>query len=122
MKHFIFEYIYRDAGNFKACNELLLEGDLSEDEIGRIRRRFESEELFIAEQIGVPPLYEVLWRECECEPSSEMDHVWHELCAIRAADDTDLSRLKVWGKAKSLLASIESVETWNLQLSRNWDL
>lgn len=122
MKHSVFEYLYRDAGNFKAGGELLLEGALNDDEIARIRMHLESGEFFIAEQIDIPTLYERLWQECECEPSSEMDHVWHEFHTIRAADDDDLSRLKVWGKATSLLAAIESVNYWNPQLSRNWDL
>lgn len=122
MKHSVFEYLYRDAGNFKASGELLLEGALNDDEIARIRMHLEGGEFFVAEQISVPTLYERLWQECECEPSPEMDHVWHEFDTIRAADNDDLSRLKVWGKATSLLAAFENVNYWNPQLSRNWDL
>ena len=122
MKHCVFEYLYRDAGNFKAWGELLLEGELNEEEIARICARFDSGDLFIAEQIGVPALYEELWRQCQCEPSDELDHVWHEFSEIRAATGEDLARLKPWGAAAALLASVEKVEAWDLTRSPNWEL
>jgi hypothetical protein len=122
MTHSIFEYLYRDAGNFKAWGELLLGGALTNEEIARLTARFDDGELFIAEQIGVPTLYEKLWQECQCDPSEELDHVWHEFSAIRAATDEDLSRLKPWGTAQSLLATIEKIDSWNLMLSPNCEL
>lgn len=36
-KHCVFEYLYRDAGNFKAYGTLLLEGELGSDDIARYR-------------------------------------------------------------------------------------
>lgn len=120
--HCIFEYLYRDAGNFKAWGALLLEGQLSEDDIARITERFDEGNLFIAEQIGVPALCEKLWRECQCDPSEEMDHVWHEFSAIHAATSEDIARLESWGSAADLLARIENVDSWDLTLSPNWEL
>ena len=122
MKHCVFEYIYSDAGNFKAWGELLLEGSLSEAEIAGMRERFESGDYFIAEQIGIPTLYETLWKECRCAPSEELDHVWHEFRAVRVASDEDRARLTRWGNAQTLLAKVMAVKTWKLELSRNWDL
>lgn len=122
MKHCVFEYLYRDAGNFKAWGELLLEGELTAEEVAQLTARFDQGELFIAEQIGVPTLYEELWRQCQCEPSDELDHVWHEFSEIRPATGEDLSRLKLWGSAVALLASVEKVEAWDLKRSPNWAL
>ena len=120
--HSVFEYLYRDAGNFKAWGELLLEGVLTDAEISRLTARFDEGELFVAEQIGVPALYEELWRQCQCDPSDELDHVWHEFSEIRVATSEDLARLKPWGAATALLASVEKVDAWDLTRSPNWEL
>lgn len=122
MTHCVFEYLYRDAGNFKAWGALLLEGELSEDDIARMTARFDEGMLFVAEQICVPALCETLWRECQCDPSAEMDHVWHEFNAIRAATTEDLAHLATWGAAVELLARVEKVDAWDLTLSPNWEL
>lgn len=106
-KHCVFEYLYRDAGNFKAGGELLLEGELGEADIALLSSKFDSREFFIAEQIGVPTLYETLWQECECDPSEELDHVWHEFCAVRQVTEEDFQRLKPWGSAETLLTNIK---------------
>lgn len=118
----VFEYLYRDAGNFKAWGELLLEGALTDAEVARLTARFGEGELFVAEQIGVPALYEKLWRQCQCDPSDELDHVWHEFSEIRVATAEDLVRLKPWGTAAALLASVEKVDAWDLTRSPNWEL
>lgn len=120
LKHMVFEYLYRDASNFKAWGELLLEGELSEAEIDRLCARFDGGEFFIAEQIGVPTLYEMLWRQCQSEPSEELDHMWHQFSDIRAANNEDISRLTRWKTATWLLETIEKVDSWDLELSRNW--
>lgn len=118
----IFEYLYRDAGNYKVWGELLLEGELTNEEVSRLTARFDEGELFIAEQIGVPTLYEELWRQCQCEPSEELDHVWHEFSEVRAATSEDLVRLTPWGVAAALRAGVEKVEAWDLTRSPNWEL
>jgi hypothetical protein len=115
----VFEYLYRDAGNFKAWGELLLEGVLSDEERARLTKHLESGGLFIAEQIGVPTLYETLWQECHSAPSAELDHAWHEFSAIRPATSDDISLLQPWGSAAALLASVERVGIWNVMCSRN---
>lgn len=114
--------MYRDAGNFKAFGELLLEGLLSEAEVVKLRSRFESGEFFIAEQLGIPTLYEQLWKECDCGPSADMDHVYHEFIQVRSATEEDLATPKPWGPAAALIAAIENISVWNLSLSRNWNL
>lgn len=118
----VFEYLYRDSGNFKAYGELLMEGLLSDAAVVKLRSRFESGEYFIAEQLGMPTLYEQLWTECESGPSADMDHVYHEFVRVRSATEEDLATLKPWGPAATLIATVEKVEVWNHQLSRNWSL
>ena len=43
-KHCVFEYIYRDAGNYKAWGELLLEGELDDEKTARLISQFEEGE------------------------------------------------------------------------------
>lgn len=117
----VFEYLYRDASNFKAWGELLLIGKVSEADVTALKNRFDGSEYFIAEQLGIPTLYEALWKECDSSAFDD-DHVWHEFHAVRPAADHDLNALPVWGSAKSLLERVLSVECWNESLSRNWDL
>ncbi|MEN3110627.1 hypothetical protein ACFONG_02100 [Uliginosibacterium paludis] len=114
----VFEYIYRDAGNFKAWGELLLEGRLTTEEVARLTARLEQGELFIAEQIGVPTLYQELWRQCQCEPSDELDQVWHEFSELRVATQEDRARLKLWGSAVRLLAQLEQLGAWDVTRSQ----
>lgn len=122
MAYSIFEYLYRDASNYKAWGELLLEGALSDPEIAHLRRHFEDGEFFIAEQIGIPPLYESLWQQCDSSPSEELDHVWHEFSGVRPATEEDLARLSLWGTTTTLIHALEKVRKWNLALSQNYEL
>ena len=57
----VFEYLYRDASNYKAWGELLLSGMTSQNEIVALRTRLESDTYFVAEQVGLPALYQELW-------------------------------------------------------------
>lgn len=57
----LFKYLYRDASNFKSRGSVVLSGLLSVAERGFIASKMEGGEFFIAEQIGVKPLYEALY-------------------------------------------------------------
>lgn len=118
----IFEYMYRDAGNFKAYGVVLLKGVLTDADVDSLCRRFDGGEFFIAEQIGVPTLCQQLWDECGCEPSDDLDHVWHEFHEIRAATLDDLVLLPRWGDSAAFIARIADVERWDESLSQNWTL
>jgi hypothetical protein len=67
-------------------------------------------------------LYEELWRECQCEPSDELDHAWHEFSEIREATHEDFERLKPWGCLSALLERVEKVDSWDLTLTSNGEL
>lgn len=57
----VFEYLYRDASNYKAWGEILLAGVPSQNDIAVLRACLESGEYFVAEQVGIPAVYKELW-------------------------------------------------------------
>ena len=72
-------YMYRDASNYKAHREIVVEGELSLSEIEGV---LEDGENFIPYQVGVEELQEEL-----TSFPSEDDHVWHELVAVEATSN-----------------------------------
>lgn len=116
----VFEYLYRDADNFKAWGALLLEGALIDAQVVEMRSKLEGEEFFIAEQIGAPPLYQELWKYSD--GPTENDHVWHEFFALRPAEENDLVEDEPWGTANALFTSISGIARWNERLSLHWEV
>jgi hypothetical protein len=114
-KMIILEYLYRDAGNFKAFGSVALSGILTTAEMEEIRARLLPDGLFIAEQLGIPPLYGELYR-WSGGPTSE-DHCWHELVDIRNRGESDLQAPSMWGRARDFLARIRLVKDWREDLS-----
>jgi hypothetical protein len=114
----VFDYLYRDASNYKAWGSLLLEGGATKEDIGVLRTRLDSGEFFIAEQVGVPALYAELWKLSD-GPSDD-DHVWHTFHELRPASPEDISDAP-WGRVVDLVARFTSVSKWNEQLSPHWD-
>lgn len=114
--HLVFEYAYRDANNFKVFGELLLVGRWNDPDTVEFLRYLDGGEFFVAEQVGVPPLYEALYRLSEGITAA--DHVFHEFRGVRYATDDDIERLPAWGKAYKLLNAFRSTRgRWNLRLS-----
>lgn len=72
----VFEYLYRDASNYKAWGSLLLEGIASSSQIEELRALMDERRYFIPQQVGAPPLQEQLY-EYSRGPTED-DHVWHE--------------------------------------------
>lgn len=116
----VFEYLYRDAGNFKAWGALLLKGELTKSQVAEMRSGFEGSEFFIAEQIGVPPLYQELW--AYSDGPTENDHVWHEFFALRPAEESDLTEGAPWGTVNALFTAVSGVARWNERLSPHWEV
>ena len=98
---------------------LLLEGVANETDLQVLASKFESGELFIAEQLGIPALYSDLW-EFSKGPTED-DHVLHTFHALRAVTPDDTSA-EIFGSVADLLAKIKSVTEWNLELSPHWDI
>jgi hypothetical protein len=108
-----FDYMYRDAGNFKAFGMIVLEGRVGAADQELIRSRLSSREFFIAEQVGVPPLYQNLYGWSG--GATDSDHCWHEFVGFRdiAAFEGDSNT----HEAKELVSRFDSVEDWDEALS-----
>ena len=115
----IFDYLYRDASNYKSWGSLLLEGRATETELEQLRAQLNCDEFFIAEQVGIPPLYAELWKFSD-GPTKD-DHVWHTFHELRQADQEEITG-EPWGSVSELIARFKSVNKWDEQLSPNWDI
>lgn len=117
---FVFEYLYRDAGNYKASGALLLTGRSIDGVAERLQAKFQDESNFIAEQLGIPALYAELWQYSN--GPTEDDHVWHEFHCLRRLDRDEVVNGTEWGSVKALLTKVEAVGYWKMQLSPHWDI
>ena len=116
----MFEYMYRDGGNFKTFGRLKLR-DWNEEADAKIRLCLESGDLFVAEQIGVPALCEEHWEAVEDGPS-DLDHAFHEFVCVRQPKDAD-SDLPAWGSLDAMLDRMQgAARRWDVRLSPNCDL
>lgn len=113
-----FDYMYRDAGNFKAFGTIILEGRLRAADREIIRSRLSNREFFVAEQVGVPPLYQELYRWSE--GATKSDHCWHEFVGFRciAAPENDPSRIKT----SEFVRRFTSLKNWDETLSPHFAL
>lgn len=116
----VFEYMYRDAGNFKTHGRLLLSGSFHEAEPA-IRRCLDWGDQFVAEQVGVPALCRVHW-EAVGDGPSELDHAYHEFVRLAPMEAGEASS-PVWGQLAELVARFQDAAgEWNVTLSPNCDL
>lgn len=105
----LFEYLYRDAGNFKAYGAVVLTGRIGETDREVILERLDSGEFFIAEQVGVPPLYKDLYRWSHGPTQS--DHCWHEFVGFRETNARP-ERCACGSTAAHLVRQFASVSDW----------
>ena len=79
----LFEYLYRDAGNFKNWGEVIFSNKsnipLAEIET-EIRTNLIDGQFFVAEEVGVPTLY--------FDERTEDDHGWHEFDGVEETNRT----------------------------------
>lgn len=115
----VFNYCYRDASNYKARGSLLLQGLASSSDIKNLRGQLDSGEFFIAEQLGIPPLYAELWA-LSGGPSGD-DHVWHTFSELRSATK-DKPNVQVFDSVENFILKIKAVKTWNEKLSLHWNI
>lgn len=116
----IFEYFYRDGGNFTTAGLLRLVGtDTSAD--SHIRRCLDWDDQFVAEQVGIPSLCREHWDSVSDGPS-DLDHAYHEFAGLRAGSAEDLT-VAVWGPLEQLVSRMASAAgRWDVTLSPNCDL
>ena len=108
-----FEYMYRDAGNFKAFGSLILDAEISAAGEALVLNRLESGEFFIAEQVGVPPLCEALY--ASSGGPTQADHCWHEFVGFRRLTSLP-DRCSVFS-ASEFIQSFAQIERWHGNLS-----
>lgn len=114
-----FDYMYRDAGNFKAFGTVILDGLLSEADRQMLRERLEGGEYFIAEQVGVPALYAQLYRWSD--GTTRSDHCWHEFIGFRDQESAPNERFPV-AEAAAFIGQFRSVSEWDGSLSPHFEL
>ncbi len=71
-----FEYLYRDACNYKSYNDVVVSGVLNKTDI---QPYLKDKTFFIPSEIGLPDL-----QEMEFSPD---DHIWHEIESISPTND-----------------------------------
>lgn len=112
----VFEYLYRDGANYKSWGVVLLTGVSSESDVTVLRECLESKEFFVAEQVGIPVLYEPLWDLSG--GLTEEDHAYHEFVDLRLATKEEAVLLPVWGSVSQLLDIFRKVNRcWDCNLS-----
>lgn len=114
----VFEYMYRDGGNWKTYGKLLLTGD-SDGLRETLQGFLESGDLFIAEQVEVPSLCEEHFSACG-EGPSDLDHAYHELVDLRPATTEEKTTLPPAGSLAELMRRFQAVAgRWDVRLSPN---
>lgn len=109
----VFEYIYRDASNYKAWGMLLLSGVPSQSDIAALRACLESDVYFVAEQVGIPAVYKELW-DLSGGRSSD-DHALHEFVALRVATESERKTFPLFGELSSLLKTFQAVSSGTIR-------
>ena len=115
----VFEYLYRDASNFKVWGSVLLQGKVTPADLQHLRQSFDAGEFFIAEQLGLPPLYTELWVLSDGPTSA--DHVWHTFHLLRLANTDEVSA-PAFDTVENFIARIEAVRSWDGKQSPHWEL
>ena len=72
---------------------------------------------FVAEQIGVPPLYEKHFADCG-EGPSDLDHAFHEFIRLRPATEEEQGDLTAQCKLPDLVTRMQKAAgRWDVTLS-----
>ncbi|MEO5798539.1 MAG: hypothetical protein ABIS00_03760 [Gemmatimonadales bacterium] len=82
-----FEYLYRDAGNYKGRGHVLLLGTATPDNEEAIRAALIDRLWFVAEEVGLPTLYHLVREGGEADPG--LDHGWHEFVGLGEVGEGD---------------------------------
>ena len=104
----VVEYQYRDASNYKSYGQILIEGKFFKKDINQIHScMYDHGEYFIPEEIGIPPLQNLLWEKTN-GPNDD-DHEWHSIECIRDAKQDEMT-LPIWGTKQFLIECF--LENW----------
>lgn len=101
-----FEYQYRDGGNSKSWDFVLLEGKANSETIEHIMSCLIDRIWFAAEQIGLPLLFNGLkWGQSKHDVSS------HEFIELRPATDKEIKTIPFFGTLADLLQPFQKQKT-----------
>lgn len=78
-----FNYLYRDASNYKKHGCVVFAGGHTQAEIDRLNDCLQDGEFFIADAVGVPEVF--LWEE-DYPIDKQDDHCWHQVENILECD------------------------------------
>lgn len=113
-----FDYFYRDAGNYKSFSTVWLSGTLSAAQKDELIACLECAEFFVAEQVGVPALYQELF-DLSAGPTED-DHLWHTFEGFREENALPQGS-SIRGTASDLLEAFRSAKrSWQPELSPNF--
>jgi len=111
-----FEYLYRDAANYKAYGRIWLKGNISKLQKYAIVGKLQDGDFFIAEQLEIPALYDELY-SLSSGPTND-DHVWHTFVDIQNYEANPLTeKITYWGKAIDLCNAFNEVVGWDISKS-----
>lgn len=101
MPHCVFEYLYRDASNYKAHGAALLVGAVTAGDVAHLRAALIEGLYFLPAAVGIAPLHDELFQYSN--GPTEDDHPWHEFVCLRPAEPEDVEGLSVAGPVKAFL-------------------
>lgn len=105
MAHVVFNYLYRDASNYKSWGAVLLEDDVSDFDREELKRLWTGKN-FVARQLGVRDLRADMWKWSGGLPNED-DHEWHEVWDVSAATIEDVKELPSAGQLSVFLKRLE---------------
>jgi hypothetical protein len=108
--HCVFEYLYRDASNYKVHRTLLLKGPYSDAFRMEILSMLSAEIYFIPQQVGLSPLQSELY--AYSNGPTDDDHAWHEFVGLSPATPSDVAQLAVAGTISKLVERFRLVALW----------
>lgn len=114
----VFEYLYRDAANWKTPGRVLLTGQFCAAHVDAIVEGLESGAFFVAEQVGIPALQRQHLGFYDPIDDEDLDHAFHEFVALRPAEPNELRELPIVGPVTDLVARVgSSANRWDCTLS-----
>ena len=113
----VIEYCYRDAANWKTHGSVLLTGTPTADHVRELLAALDSGELFIAEQVGLPPLQRQ-HRNDYGASEEDLDHAFHEFAALRPARSEEIGDFVPLMDVEAMIERFTDVRgQWDCRLS-----
>jgi hypothetical protein len=109
LQYTVFEYLYREAGKGKTVGRLLLTGSVHSEDIDALKDCLENGFAFIAERVGIPPLYAERWTVS----SNEEDYDLHEFVCMRPATIDEILELRLFSDLDGLMRKFEEVSAYS---------